>query len=492
MKASSIPPRPNTYPSLPMKIVSLAPETKQAAIKYLGDRISSLQKEVGNLTGKVASKGFWNTRFRTGKDVKRKVTKSVPISTFARRFSTGRMPWQNRARKIQKEIDYLEWQRSQWRKAKTSSETPQLLPQVPEKVFRKRKINTLNRKKAIVPREERTLVRQYSKNNASMFPRGMKYNDAKALYRKLMLKYHPNKGGTVAMSQKVSQEYERYLTEYNIHNSYEEGLRLLTLKPTKQMPLEKILHTTSNIIMSGLFLSEKVTLPTYKFELLRLRQISYAETHGIETHTRKMMSVLDKIDALGDKQTWTVKSVLQGLIGIPKDKKIPRLQKKLRQLNRLIASVKRVKPTFILRRNGQDVLIDQVYLDALVADLTAMMLATTTALLDARKAMKHQTNKKIKKIVEEGHLAKNDLVQWFRNNSGSGTGQYGTLLMSTAPVQYMIQSLPTTLIQNNQGEKFILPQQQGRVLNQAYDVVTGFTTFVALGLLHRLRRRVRI
>lgn len=471
---NTLPTKPNTYPSLPMKISSLTPRAKNAVVQYLDNTISSLQKQVGALTGKIVTRN--------------KKVRKVPINQFAREFSIGRMTWQNRAAKLQKEINYLEWQRSSWKKAEVNSDEPQLLPQVPEKIFRKLR-ETNSRTKALV----RTPMREYNTTNNSLFPGNMNYNTAKGLYRKMMLKHHPNKGGSVSMFQKVKRDYERYLSEYNIRRSYEEGLKLLTMEPSRQVPLRNILGAISNIVLVGLFLSKKEKLPTYTFESLRLKQITYATTHGIKTHTRRMASILDKIESLGKKESWTVKSMLQGLIGLKKDRKIPHLQKKLRRLNRLIASVRKIKPTFILRRNGQDVLIDQVYLDALVADLMVMKLATETALLDARKAMKTKTNQNIKKIVEEGQLAKNDLMKWFKtfkSSSGGSTGQYGSLLMSTAPVQYMIQSLPSAVAQNNVGEQFVLPQQQGKVVNDAYGVVAGMTTFIALGLLHRIQRRV--
>lgn len=119
------PPRPEEYPSLPLKIESLSPTAKSTVIMYLDAKIARVQEKLGPLTGTVV------TRNKNGT----KVVKTVPVSAFEREFSIGGLPWQNRAAKLQKEVDYLEWQRSQWLKAKTNGVEPQLLPHVPEKIF---------------------------------------------------------------------------------------------------------------------------------------------------------------------------------------------------------------------------------------------------------------------------------------------------------------------------------------------------------------------
>lgn len=346
---------------------------------------------------------------------------------------------------------------------------------------------------------------QVKPNQKTFFDEGMPYNQARKRFRQLMLQHHPNKGGNVNMFKKVKDQYDQYILRHNLETSYNKGLKLLETKPSKQMPLERILNDGSTMVIVSLLLSSRENLPTYKFEMLRLKQLSYAKMYGIKSHTRRMSSILSDIESLGGKGwkgKWTFKSVLQQLIGVKKDAIIPALQKKLARIDRIIKNVNRVKPTFILRVKGQEILIDRVYLDALLADLHTMKLATETALFDAKKALKKQTNRSMAKMVEDGQTAANDLMKWWETTKrNASTSAYSRLLLTTGPIQYMIQSLPGALAENMSGQQFILPYgQQGSmytanvkqpsVLNTAYSYATGMTSLIALGLLHRIRRRV--
>jgi hypothetical protein len=552
------PPRPNMYPSLPMKLTTLPPKTKAAVITYLDHKIERVQNELGKLTGTVVVRN----------DTGRQMTKQVPIDTFAREFSIGGLPWQNRAAKLQKEVDYLQWQRSEWKSARTNapgvSSAPQLLPQVPERIFTRLAYeagrNASRNTKKTSPTTPATPAKTSKASRVStpmgmalvsvpmlpspaaatnganggrhtFFPEQMNYNSARALYRKLVLQLHPNKGGNANTFQRVMRQYEIYMTQRNLHREYEKGVQLLRLKPTKQMPLDKILNEGSAIVLSGTFHSIQLGLPTDKFDALRIEQVLYARMYGVKTYTRRMASIMAKIDAItepdkrsGRGKALTVKSVLKQLMGMKKEAYIPTLQGKIRRLNKIIESVKRVKPTFILKRNGKQVLVDQVYLDALLTDLHAMKLVTETALVDARKALKKKTNRNMQKMIKDGQAAKDDLMRWMRSTQTRTTkgknnpiyrGQYGRLMMSTPPLEFMIQSLVPggsltdgaaidyTASQQTGGQRGVVSanlgqfyfngvQPQVSVLDTAYSYASGVTSLIALGLLARIRGRLQI
>jgi hypothetical protein len=478
-RTTTPPPRPENYPSLPIRINVLTPTIKSAVTTYLREKLNELYAKVGSLTGKQQ---YMNSQ---GK----KSTKKVPINSFAKEFSIGRMSWQNRVTKMEKEIKYIEWQLQQWQNAPLRN-TPQFLPHVPEKVFRKLTTNkkTTSTNMIVMPQQNNT-------KSSGPFKDTMTMNEIRKLYKKLLLQHHPNKGGSKNMFTKITSQYQYTITKRSINELYNEGIKLLTSTPSTQAERNGILNTVTSIVLSGRLLSDQERIPAQQFESLRLRQLSFARQYDLPIRSRhqRLKTILKQIDTLHKGKKWTVKSVLQDLIGLKRNNRIPSLLKRIETLDKIIRSVQKITPGFILQHNGQEILIDQTYINALLADLMAMKLTTTAALEDARKALKRKTNKNLEAFYKSSKLAQNEMIQWFKQDTAatSSKNHYKKLLLTSAPLQYIIQSLPAASGLSINTPSPPPPQQQPSILNQAYLSTVGMVSFVAIGLLHRIQRRVQ-
>jgi hypothetical protein len=465
-KGTTPPPRPETYPSLPLKLV-LTPSIKAAGVAYLRKKLNALYAKTGALTGKQT---FINAQGKAS-------TKTVPINSFAREFGQKSLASMNT------ETKYVEWQLKQWEKAPLSN-TPQLLPHIPEKVFTR------------LPQQNIVTTQHASSSSVGPFKDSMTLNDIKKLYKKLLLQHHPNKGGSANTFIKIRNQYRYVITKRSIDELYTEGTLLLTASPSTGAQTTELLNTISTVVLTGKLLSAQEQIPAGQFETLRLKQIGFAKAYKVpvKAQQQRLRTILKDIEALKSAAAgsrWTVKSLIRDLAGVKGNSKIQSLVRKADLLDKIIRSVRKLQPTFIFKHNGKELLIDQTYIDALVADLMAMKLTTYAALEDARKALKRKTNKNLQAFYKRSQLAQDEMMQWFtRNTASSSTGQYKKLLISAAPLQYMLHMLPTA-----SGHPEMIapppPTTGSSILNQVYAGAVGMTSFIALGLLHRIQRRIQ-
>ena len=519
-KKRVVPNRPENYPSLPLSVESLSSSVKNNVVKLIEKDITAMKDRVRKLSGK-------NINYINGKRRASRKKKSS-ISKFNREFSQslyGR-PWETQVTKLEREIAYLRWVQKQWSNANTTSKTKQSLPNIKSSKIRK----TLAESRGLKARFLETF-------------RMLGADQAKAAYHRLLLIYHPNKReqqksrGVININDKDFNALQEAWMEYSansransenvVRNLYDRATSLLEERKRSEAERMKHLNQLTTIIMTAMHLQKKTSVDlSLDFDTLQGMTIDLAKYYKVkypnmtqDMMMKKILKTAKRIESnLNNNKSGKIsrfaKSVLSlARIDLKKDsiqrvKQLFRMRNDIDEMLRVLSRLsqymrKRTMVPFIYKNQGEELLVDEAYINGLVGELIVMR----TKIDDKIRAEKKYIEKKLKEGLLGRDLKKMynqwkensfNVNSWKRKNTGNNKNMsyQDVVLASLGPSTIKLSPLlllpgttasmtPQPLGATNVGKQVL------SIVNKATQHAIAAASMVRLAMLSKVMRRSR-